>query len=379
MDKVYIKAIAEEVRDKRILEKVSLDDVWRVAYGSEIEIDSKALDIIEKRRKDVIDEIIKNPKPAYGFNRGFGHNVDIPVPQQRYSELQNNLIRSHSCGVGDVTPIEVVRAAMFLRVISLSQGYSGVRPEVIKKLIEMLNKKITPVVPKFGSVGASGDLAPMSHIALAMIGEGDVFVGSDKDRKKANNVFTPISLEMKEGLALNNGVQYSTAFGILAYFKMIDILKSATVITAISTQVMLGADTCFNPEFHELRPHRGALKVSKWVWELMKDSPIRKAHSDFDIDGEVQDPYNIRCAAQILGTCYDLIEETRRALEVETNSVTDNPLIFPNTEDNKFINIISVGHFHGMPVAVKLYNLIQAIGIQHYKYEWATIYCMRSC
>ncbi len=348
---------------------VTLEDVLEVANGSPVQIDEAVCKMLDERRSQIVAKIQKTKEPAYGFNRGFGHNIDIPVPEKQLAALQKNLIRSHSCCLGDPTPVKVVRATMFLRAISLARGHSGIRSQVVCMLTEMLNQKITPVVPQFGSVGASGDLAPMSHIALAMIGEGSVFVGdSDTPVKTVEALsqtgITPLRLEMKEGLALNNGLQYSTALGILAYFKLRTLLKTAAITTAISAQVMLAADTPFSPDLHQLRPHSGSLRVAGWIWELMKGSPIRKAHAPYKIDGEIQDPYSIRCAGQILGACHDLIEETRITLETEANSVTDNPLIFPDeNEPDQFTKIVSGGHFHGMPVAVKLYNFMQAMGI----------------
>lgn len=351
-------------------QKITLEDVLSVALGQQqVKIDQDVYDMLDKRRSQIVTKIRGTGEPAYGFNRGFGHNVDIPVPEARLAELQENLIRSHACCVGAPAPVEAVRAAMFLRAISLARGRSGIRSDVVRMLEEMLNRGITPVVPRIGSVGASGDLAPMSHIALAMLGEGFVFTKNSTEQVRASEALQKagvklLRLEMKEGLALNNGVQYSAGLGILSYFKLRDLLKTAALTTAISAQVMLAADTPFMPDLHELRPHRGSLTVSRWIWDLMKDSPIRKAHIPYKIDGEIQDPYNIRCAGQILGACYDLIEDTRPTLEIEANSVTDNPLIFPDEKDpDQFIRIISGGHFHGMPIAVKLYNFMQAMGI----------------
>ena len=350
---------------------VSLEEVLQVARGERVEVDAAVFEMLDQRREQIVAKVRGRKIPAYGFNRGFGHNVDLRVPDDKLSELQNNLIISHSCGVGDPAPYEVVRATIFLRMISLCRGHSGIRSCVVKALLNLLNHDIIPLVPKYGSVGASGDLAPLSHIALALIGQGEVFVGVGPDQQKMDAAvalaaagLTPVKLEMKEGLALNNGLQFSTAFGIISYFQMKDLLKTAAVITAIGTQVMLGFDTPFREDLNLLRPHPGSIKIAKWIFALMKDSPIRNMHRNFDIDGEVQDPYNLRCAAQILGTCYDLIEEARQTFEIEVNSVTDNPLLLPLKEDpQSYTEIISGGHFHGMPVAVKIYNLLQAMGI----------------
>ncbi|MDM8525671.1 aromatic amino acid ammonia-lyase [Desulfococcaceae bacterium HSG8] len=355
-------------KDKKLY-PISPEDVLNVANGGAVEVDQQVFDMLDERRSQIAAKIQETKEPAYGFNRGFGHNVDVPVPENQLSALQENLIRSHACCVGEPAPVEVVRATMFLRAVSLARGHSGVRSDAVRMLTEMLNHQITPLVPMLGSVGASGDLGPMSHIALAMIGEGSVFVNDSDEPVRASDALQDAGLsffrpEMKEGLSLTNGVQYSNALGILSYFKLRDLLRTAAITTAISAQVMLAADTPFRPGFHELRPHNGALKMADLIWKLMKDSPIRKAHVPYKIDGEIQDPYSIRCAGQILGTCYDLIESARTTLEIEANSVTDNPLLLADEKHpDQFTEIISGGHFHGMPVAVKLYNFMQAMGI----------------
>lgn len=312
---------------------------------------------------------------AYGFNTGFGHNVDLDVEASWLKELQKSLIHSHSSGVGPHAPVDAVRATMILRAQSLCRGHSAIRPAVAEALIALLNAGITPVVPRYGSVSASGDLAPLSHVALALIGAGDVIVkGKRIVAAKALRAakIEPLVLEMKEGLALNNGVQYSTALGILAAHKFDRLLKTAAITTALSAQVMLGADTPFREDLHALRPHQGARKMASWVFDLMKNSPLREAHRPFDVDGDLQDPYNIRCAGQILGTCAELLERAVKTFEIETNSVTDNPILLPlhapkgdkfHRFDGQFVDIVSGGHFHGMPVAIDLYGLLQATAI----------------
>jgi histidine ammonia-lyase len=338
-----------------------------VAKGARVRLSSKTATVLGKRRREIVAFINSHPEPAYGFNRGFGHNVDQAVDPRDLNRLQKNIIRSHASGVGDFAPREVVRAAMVLRAHSLAQGQSGVRPQLVKTLVDFLNSGITPCVPSYGSVGASGDLAPLSHIGLALMGEGLV-----TRRKSARPIpaaqalkaagIKKIDLEMKEGLALNNGVQFSTAFAILAHSEMENLLRVASLATAMAAQVMLGSDAPFASDVHALRPHSGAKKVAKWIWNLMQKSPMRECHRYFDIDGEIQDPYNLRCAAQVLGSCHELIEQTRATLEIEANSVTDNPLLFPD-RNGRHTRIISAGHFHGMPVAIAIYNLIQAMGI----------------
>jgi histidine ammonia-lyase len=345
---------------------VTLEQVRMVARGTPVKVAPAIYKMLDERRAQIVKKVRESGLPAYGFNRGFGHNVDLPVSPERANELQRNLILSHACGVGDPAPVEVVRAAMFLRIASLARGHSGVRATVVRQLVKMLNKHVTPVVPWFGSVGASGDLAPLSHIALGALGEGEAYFGKQNRRMKASTALSkaglkPLQLEMKEGLALNNGVQFSNAVGILSWFTMRDLVRTASITTACTAQVMLGADTSFLRDLHRLRPHPGSVKVAAWIHGLMKGSKIRKAHERYDIDSEVQDPYNLRCAAAVLGTCYDLVEGARETFEIEANSVTDNPVLLK--EKGEYTRIVSGGLFHGMPIAVKLYDLMQAMSI----------------
>ena len=345
---------------------LSIDDTMAVVRGDRVRLAPKTRALLKARRKQIVDSLKKKKRPAYGFNRGFGHNVDRAVPASELAELQRNFMRSHSCGVGPAAPKEVVRATMLLRAHSLSRGHSAVRPKVIDQLLAFLNLDITPVVPLFGSVGASGDLAPLSHIGLALMGEGECLDTSGSPQKTSTILkqrgLKPLTLEMKEGLALSNGVQFSTACGVITCAALRDLLKAEALATALTTQVMFGSDTPFLEALHDLRPHRGAQVVARWIWDAMQNSPIRDSHRDYAIDGDIQDPYNIRCAAQILGTCYDLIEEAVDTLTVEINSATDNPLLL-DAGRKRFTSVASGGHFHGMPVAVKLYNLVQATSI----------------
>jgi len=346
---------------------LSIDDILAVARGAAVSLAPETRSLLETRRAQVVSAIKKSAVPAYGFNRGFGHNVDRAAPAHELLQLQKNFMRSHACGVGPASQKEIVRATMLLRAQSLARGHSGVRPEVVEALLAFLNNGITPVVPMYGSVGASGDLAPLSHIGLALIGEGECFVENDPKAiptpealKKAG--LLALTLEMKEGLALSNGVQFSTACGVIAGAKLRELLKAEALATALTAQVMLASDAPFMAELHALRPHRGATVVARWVWDAMQSSPIRDAHRDPAVDSSLQDPYNLRCAAQILGACYDLIEEACVVFETEANSATDNPLLLRD-QKGEYTSIVSGGHFHGMPVAVKLYNLVQAATI----------------
>ena len=347
----------------------TLADVVAVAlHGERVALAEETALLLQERRNEVTAFVQAEAKPAYGFNRGFGHNVDEAVPPDRLADLQRNLILSHAAGLGGYVDPAIVRAAVFLRAVSLARGCSGVRPRIVEALCDLLEHDVTPAVPAYGSVGASGDLAPMSHIAAVLLGEGEAFVGGAEVPVQAAVALKeaglrPVGLEMKEGLALNNGVQFSTAAGILAHHVLEKLLKTAVVATAISTQVMLGADTPFSEALHALRPHPGAVKVAGWLRSLMADSPIREAHRPYDVDGRVQDPYNIRCAPQILGACLDVLEEAARTFEIEANSVTDNPLVLPDGKTGLHTHVVSGGHFHGMPVAFKLYGLLEVMGV----------------
>ncbi|MFN2250657.1 MAG: histidine ammonia-lyase [Anaerolineae bacterium] len=344
-----------------------MGDVVRVAAGERVELDAGTARTLDERRAAIEDRVRRTRAPAYGFNRGFGHNVDVAVGPEELEQLQLNLIRSHSSGLGPSAPTEVVRAAMLLRAASLAKGNSGVRATVVTKLLELLNAQLTPVVPVYGSVGASGDLAPLSHIALALIGEGAVLASGSAEPVPAAVALTaagiePLRPQMKEGLALNNGLQFSTAYGVLALDRMWVLLETAALATAISAQVQLGSDAPYAADLHELRPHPGGVAVARWLRMLMRESPIRHAHERHAVDWQVQDPYSLRCAAQVLGACHELLTDAQATLETEINSVTDNPLLLPD-EDGDYTRVVSGGHFHGMPVAVRLHGVLQAMAI----------------
>ncbi len=348
---------------------LTLDEVSAVAAGAAVTLAPATRALLAERRAQIEAYVAATAQPAYGFNRGFGSNVRDKVEPARLQRLQVNLIRSHSVGVGAPAPVEVVRATMLLRAQSLVRGHSGVRPVVVEQLVAFLNAGVTPLVPQLGSVSASGDLTPLSHVALALIGEGEVIVDGRRQPTApalAAAGLTPLTLEMKEGLALNNGVQFTAAYGALATLRLETLLRSAAVATALTAQVMLGADTPFRADLHALRPHPGSVRLAAWIAALMAEAPLREAHRPYAIDGEIQDPYNLRCAAQILGPCWQLAERARATLETEINSVTDNPILLPAQDGawaGQVVDIVSGGHFHGMPLAVDLYGLLQALGI----------------
>jgi histidine ammonia-lyase len=345
---------------------VSLEDILSVALQKQrVTLAKAAKEILADRRRDLMDFVQQPGNTLYGINTGFGRNVDLAISPNDLATLQRNLILSHSAGMGDPVGEDITRITMLLRARSLARGHSGVRPVVVETILDCLNAGIIPVVPKIGSVSASGDLAPLSHIALGLIGEGDVhYKGKIVPAREALNAekIEPLVLEAKEGLALNNGAQYANALGIYGWHKMSQLLHSAYLATAMSAQVMLGADTPYEADLHALRPHSGAQKAAHIIHKLMQDSPIRESHRKIQVDGEVQDPYSLRCAAQILGSCQELLDRAAKTFEIEANSVTDNPVILPNNE-GKFSRVVSGGHFHGMPVANDLHGLVQAAGI----------------
>ncbi len=358
--------------------ELKFEEIMGVAKGQiQLKLSDETYDLLAKRRAQICNFIEESQAPAYGFNRGFGHNVQQSVSPKDLAILQRNLIVSHACGVGEASPIEMVRIAMLLRACSLAKGFSGVRPEVVLQLISFLNHQITPLVPKYGSVSASGDLAPLSHIALALIGEGEVFYQSQRmqSAQVLNQLqLQPLVLEMKEGLALNNGMQFTNAIALSCVDELENLIQTATIATALGMQVLLGSDSPYRPDLQSLRLHEGAHQIASWLIALTKNSPLREAHRPYDIDGEVQDPYNLRCAPQILGACIDLIKRAKITLLKEANSVTDNPLILEAKAENgwdqiadgkyigQFVDIVSGGHFHGMPIAFASYNLLQSMG-----------------
>jgi histidine ammonia-lyase len=309
----------------------------------------------------------KPDKRVYGLNTGFGSNFKDYVSPDELKQLQRNLILSHCAGVGPLAPAPVVRATMLMRAASLARGQSVVRPVLVETLIEMLNANVTPAVPRYGSVSASGDLAPLSHIAAVVIGEGRVLDGEGKavPTKQAKG-FTPIVLEMKEGLALNNGCQYSNAWGALSAAMMRRLLEASVLTAAMGVQTMRGSGRPFRADLHALRAHPGSVAVAQWVFDLLAGYQFRDVSTDekHDYDGHIQDPYNLRCAAQVLGPCLDLIQRAERTMTIEARSVTDNPIDLNQSAEGYDLDLItSGGHFHGMPLAVDAYGLLQAAGM----------------
>ncbi len=299
-----------------------------------------------KESRSYVEKILKENRTVYGITTGFGELANKSISPDKAEKLQENIIRSHSTGVGKPFDEEVVRGIILLRANALAKGHSGVRVKVIETLLELLNKKIYPYIPSQGSVGASGDLAPLSHLALALIGEGECFV--DGKRTDSGTVLksagiAPLKLEAKEGLGLINGTQVMASLGCLAVEQAKTLVKNAQIAGAMSLEALKGTAKAFDARIHELRPHPGQLKVAENVRHLIADSEIIASHKDCD---KVQDAYTLRCIPQVYGAVLDTIDYVHQVLSIEINSATDNPLIFPAEDE-----AISGGNFHGEPLA----------------------------
>ena len=298
----------------------------------------------------LVAELAKGDAPIYGVNTGFGDLSTVRVPLDRLRDLQQNLVRSHSAGVGDPLPEDVVRAILLLRANTLAAGRSGVRKVTIELILDLLNNGVHPIIPMHGSVGASGDLAPLAHAALVLIGEGEAIVdgmrmsGAAALKKKG---LGPLELAPKEGLALLNGTQVMTAIGCLALHDAEVLATSADIIGAMSAEALRATDTAWDEALHATRPHPGQQTVAANLRALMTGSPNVASHRTGDT--RVQDPYSIRCMPQVHGASRDALGYVRRVLEIEINAVTDNPLVF--VEERR---IVSGGNFHGQPVAIAL-------------------------
>ena len=300
---------------------------------------------------DIVQNIIAKGDPAYGINTGFGKLAQQRIPDEDLEQLQKNLILSHSVGVGEPMSEAVVRLIMVLKVGSLARGYSGIRPQVVQTLLDMVNAGVTPHIPAKGSVGASGDLAPLSHMTLTLIGEGQAFYQGElmsAAAAMAKAGITPIVLAAKEGLALINGTQVSTALALHGLFKAERLFNNAVLAGALSVDAAKGSDWPFDERVHAIRGQPGQIYAAKLYRELLANSAIRQSH--VENDEKVQDPYSLRCQPQVMGAIYDLIQQASTTLLIEANAVTDNPLVFQG-QDGEPDQVISGGNFHAEPVA----------------------------
>jgi len=299
------------------------------------------------RGREELEELLSKGEIAYGINTGVGDMQNVIIPGEQILRLQRNLVRSTACGLGPLLSAETVRAMMLLRANALAKGHSGVRLALVELLMGMLERGVIPVVPSRGSVGSSGDLVPLAHMALVMMGEGEAFFDGERvtgaGALRAADLL-PIELKVKEGLAIINGTQMMTAVGSLCLKRAFSLLKVAQIAVAMSLEALKGTDRSFDPRLGLARPHPGQARVSSNLRALLEGSEILASHRECP---RVQDAYTLRCAPQVLGACLDAMEWVRKVMEVEINSATDNPLIFDG-------EAISGGNFHGEPVAMSL-------------------------
>lgn len=337
------------------LEQLTLGDIREVAIeGRKVALSPAAIAKIEKAHQFLHGEI-KKGKTLYGVNTGFGLLSNVKIADSDIETLQYNLLRSHACGVGPAMPDSVSRAMLLLRAANLALGHSGVSLKLVEQLIALLNRGVCPVIPQQGSVGASGDLAPLAHLALVLIGEGEARVkGKTLSGLQALKTagLKPIRLGPKEGLALINGTQFMTAIGALTLLEAEHLANMADVVGAMTVEALRGTETAFEPEIHAVRPHPGQIFVAGQIKKLLTQGGISEIALSHENCGKVQDPYSLRCIPQVHGASRDVMVFVRQVLEREINSVTDNPLIFPDEK-----KILSGGNFHGQIVAIAMDTL----------------------
>ena len=329
---------------------LTIDNVIEVSRGRrQVALDPEAVERMRASRA-VIERLVSKGATVYGVTTGFGDLADVRIEPSQTADLQRNLVRSHAAGVGDPLDDEVVRAMLLLRANTLAVGLSGVRVEVAQILVDMLNAAVHPVVPARGSLGASGDLAPLAHLALVVIGEGEATVDGAGPGPGAEALaragLAPLELEAKEGLALLNGTQLMAGIGALAHHDALRLALTADVIGAMSLEAMLGTGAAFAEALVAARPHPGQVASAQHLRALLADSEIGASHAGSD--HRVQDAYSLRCMPQVHGAARDALAELERVLRVEINAATDNPLVFPDG------HVISGGNFHGEPLALAL-------------------------
>jgi histidine ammonia-lyase len=329
-------------------QRLSLGQIAEVAKGKEqVALSTDARErVLESRR--IVEQITESSRVVYGVNTGFGKLADITIAPSELRELQLNLVRSHACGVGPALSEAETRAMLLLRANVLALGYSGARPLIIETLILMLERGVHPLIPEKGSVGASGDLAPLAHLALTVIGEGEAFYKGERmqsiDALKRAGI-EPVELEAKEGLALLNGTQAMGAVGALALHRAETLAHVADVAGAMTLEALRGTPVAFDERIHVARPHPGQIDVAAHLRALLSESEIRASH--VENDPRVQDAYSLRCMPQVHGAVRGALSHAREIVEIETGSATDNPLVFAGENE-----LLSGGNFHGAPLAL---------------------------
>ncbi len=312
------------------------------------------------RSRNQVDKWLESDEVIYGVTTGFGEFATVRIPHEKIKQLQINLIRSHSAGTGDPLPRNIVRLIILLRANALAKGYSGVRPEVVERLIQIFNLNLVPFIPEKGSVGSSGDLVQLAHLVLALIGEGSFVVDGELEPAKEvlrKNKIKPLELSAKEGLALVNGTQMMGAFAVHCVYEGLQLAKIFDIVGALSVEALRGTDVAFDPRIHALRPYDGQQNSASNVRQLLAGSEIRKSH--LHNDKRVQDAYSLRCMPQVHGAIRDTLDFCRKQVTVEINSATDNPLIFSDDETH-----LEGGNFHGEPLALACDFL--AIGLSEF-------------
>lgn len=328
--------------------KLTLEEVKQVCYEGElVTISPKSMQRVKESRK-AVERIVANNKTVYGINTGFGKFSDVMIAEDDVNDLQMNLIRSHACGVGEPFPELVSRAVILLRLNALLKGFSGIRPIIAERLVELLNLQIHPVIPQQGSLGASGDLAPLSHLALVLLGEGKVFYAGKvfpTEEVYQLEKIEPIELQAKEGLALINGTQAMTAMGVINWLEAVDLAHQSEWIAAMTIEGLTGIIDAFHPAIHEARGYPQQIAVAERIRKLLSGSNLITAQGE----KRVQDAYSLRCIPQVHGASWQALDYVKEKLEIEINAATDNPLIFDDGE-----TVISGGNFHGQPIAIAM-------------------------
>jgi len=329
-------------------QQLTLQQIVDIAEGREQVVLGDDARVRVEQARQVVQDIVTQGRTVYGVNTGFGKLSDVSIDRADLIQLQLNLVRSHSCGLGEPLSEPEARAMLLLRANVLASGFSGARPVVIDTLTAMLEKRVTPVIPEKGSVGASGDLAPLAHLALAAIGEGEVFY--EGERLPAATALqraqiAPLQLEVKEGLALLNGTQAMGAVGALALHRAERLVRLADVAGAMTLESLKGTPVAFDERIHAARPHPGQFAVAAHLRELLQESEIRQSH--LVGDPRVQDAYSLRCMPQVHGAIRTALDHARQVVEIESGSATDNPLVFSETGE-----VLSGGNFHGAPLAL---------------------------
>jgi histidine ammonia-lyase len=336
---------------------LSLTDLRAPLAGKcQVVLEGEALEALLKSYT-VVAEMVRKDQPIYGVNTGFGKLAKARIAPEDLGKLQINLVRSHAAGTGEPLDIATVRLVLLLKLASLARGYSGVQPDTARAIAELVNHDIVPVIPSQGSVAASGDLAPLAHLALVLIGEGEAWFEGRRipgDTALKNAGLKPLALEPKEGLALLNGTQVSTAIALHALLDAERIMQAAIVAGAMSVDAIKASDTPFDSRIHEVRPHPGQKLLAALYRKLLAGSAIRASH--LFGDEKVQDPYSFRCQPQVMGAALDILRSAKQTLVIEANSVSDNPLVF--SEDGE---VLSGGNFHAEPVAFAADTMALAI------------------